>query len=105
MAIKLDESATSVVVYCTDCGHWRAFAWTMEEGHKAAERHESLVHPESFQASKAADKWRARNIRHAAESSIVEVGAVDSRHGNPRPPRTRTQHARAALVVDEARNL
>ena len=75
MPIKLDESTTSVVVYCTDCGHWRAFAWTMAEGHNAAVRHEQLVHPMVEQAAKAREKYRAR---HADDSSIVGVLAAAS---------------------------
>lgn len=85
MAIKLDESTTSVVVYCTECGHWRAFAWTMGEAHQAAVRHEQLVHPDAQQAAKAADKWRSRNVRHAAESARVDKPLHDLPHGNLRP--------------------
>lgn len=70
MAIKLDISTTSVVVFCTDCGHWRAFTWTMPEAHNAAVRHEQLVHPGEVQASNARDQYRRR---HAADSSIVRV--------------------------------
>ncbi|GAB3118398.1 hypothetical protein HNR05_002604 [Leifsonia psychrotolerans] len=79
MAIKLDKSHTSVVVYCEDCGHWRAFAWTVEEAHEAACRHERNVHPESTQASKAASVFRAR---HAVETTNVEHGIEALRHGN-----------------------
>ncbi|MFJ3392028.1 hypothetical protein [Leifsonia aquatica] len=70
MAIKLDESSTSVVVYCTDCGHWRAFAWTLSEGHDAAVRHEQLVHPDLEQADQARRRYLRR---HADDSSIVTV--------------------------------
>lgn len=62
MPIKLDQSTTSVVVYCTDCGHWRAFAWTMPEAHESAVRHEKLVHPDSRKAEKARDIYA---LRHA----------------------------------------
>lgn len=72
MAIKLDKSSTSVVVYCTKCGHWRAFCWTVLEGHEAAVRHEQLVHPEAGQARKAAEMYQAR---HAADSSNVGSSA------------------------------
>lgn len=65
MAIKLDISTTSVVVFCTDCGHWRAFAWTKTEGEAAAIRHEELVHPDSFAARNRA-ATRARVRRHRA---------------------------------------
>lgn len=64
MAIKLDESDTSVVVYCTDCGHWRAFTWTREEGEAAAIRHEENVHPTSYAArNRRATRERVRRHR------------------------------------------
>lgn len=75
MAIKLDPSATSVVVYCTECGHWRAFAWTMTEAHDAAVRHEQLVHPDDEQADQARRRYLRR---HAADSSIVTVADAES---------------------------
>lgn len=75
MAIKLDPSATGVVVYCTECGHWRAFAWTMPEAHNAAVRHEQNVHPDSEQADQARRRYLGR---HADDSSIVTVEATAS---------------------------
>lgn len=65
MAIKLDVSATSVVVYCTDCTHWRAFAWTIPEGHERAVDHEQRVHPGKRQALIARAKYEER---HAVDS-------------------------------------
>lgn len=79
MAIKLDISTNSIVVYCTECGHWRAFAWTKEEAHAAAVRHERNVHPEQRQAEKAQHKYLTR---HAAETTNVDTRADDRRHGN-----------------------
>lgn len=82
MAIKLDISAALIVVYCDDCGHWRAAAWTVEEGHERAVSHEQRVHPGQFQAFKAQAKYLSR---HAADSVIVEVRAESVPHGNSRP--------------------
>lgn len=68
MAIKLDISAALVVVYCTDCTHWRAAAWTITEGHNSAVRHEDNVHEGQSQARKAAERHRSR---HAEKTIIV----------------------------------
>lgn len=84
MAVKLDPSDTCVIVYCTDCGHWRAFAWTYLEGHDAAVRHAELVHPGDF----AAHKRRSDYVRrHAVETGNAEVPEDDRVRGNPRQSR------------------
>jgi len=59
MTIKLDVSTTSVVVTCTDCAFWYAFAWTPKAAEKSAVTHEENVHPESFAVRKRA-KTRER---------------------------------------------
>lgn len=63
--IKLDtsKSAThcSVVVICTQCSYWRAFALSPTEGWASGARHQALVHPEHNQAQKALDQQRWRN--------------------------------------------
>jgi hypothetical protein len=61
MAVKLDISTNSVVVYCTECEHWSAFAWTKAEAHDSACRHESLVHPGDDQASTARSLYKTRH--------------------------------------------
>lgn len=86
MAIKLDISAHSIVVYCEDCGHWRAFAWTIVEGHEAAVRHEQNVHPNERQAFYAQHKYLARL---AAADRIVHTPADDRSHGDSRLVRRR----------------
>jgi hypothetical protein len=63
MPIKLDISKTLVVIYCSDCPHWRACAWTPDEGRTRAAIHETNVHPESFQVRNQI----AKNERRHAE--------------------------------------
>jgi hypothetical protein len=82
MAIKLDISPSSVVVYCDECGHWRAFAFTIAEGHVSASSHEERVHPQSVQARDAASKYRQR---HADDSTIVRLDPDSRLHGTSRP--------------------
>jgi hypothetical protein len=62
MAVKLDISSSLIVVYCTECPHWTAAAWTKAAGHDSAAAHESLVHPGADQASTARSLF---NTRHA----------------------------------------
>jgi hypothetical protein len=78
MAIKLDVSPSSVVVYCEECGHWRAFAWTVLEGHQSAVRHELNVHIESEQARQAQRRYLTR---HADQTVIVTTDPEYSLHG------------------------
>jgi hypothetical protein len=48
MPIRLDISPSSVVAYCTDCGHWRSPNYpTVDEARQRAAEHEERVHPES----------------------------------------------------------
>lgn len=63
MVILLDSTTISTVVRCTSCPYWWAFTWTRGEGWEAGARHESLVHPNTFQARDALHKVR---IRHPA---------------------------------------
>jgi len=51
--IKLDCTRVSVVVICSECAHWSAFAFTKLEGWKSAAAHEERSHPESEQARQA----------------------------------------------------
>jgi hypothetical protein len=65
MAIRIDATEISVVVYCTSCGHWAAFAWTQAEAELTAIQHEELVHPESTNA-RDRSATRQRVQRHRA---------------------------------------
>jgi len=87
MAIRLDISPASVVIYCTACPWWAAIAMSRLEAHTVACNHESLVHPGDTQAAKTAHMYR---LRHAAVAVNVERAPDDSTHGNPRPARRRT---------------
>lgn len=62
MTIKLDvsQSAThcSIVVTCSHCPHWRAFAFGREEGWTSGARHDDRVHPANRQASDTLSKIR-----------------------------------------------
>jgi RNase P subunit RPR2 len=53
VTIRLDSTQHSVVVLCTDCSWWRAFAFTKPEGWAAGARHESVSHPGQRQAQAA----------------------------------------------------
>lgn len=77
MSIKLDKSNELVVVYCTECGHWRAAAWTVAEAHNRAVTHEQNVHPDSTQARDSARRYAGRTD---AETGNVPVGADDVSH-------------------------
>jgi hypothetical protein len=51
MAIKLDISEHSVVVYCTECPSWIVLTSSRVEGHARANTHERAVHPEQSGAA------------------------------------------------------
>ena len=61
MTIKLDISTTSVVVKCTDCPHWFAFAWTKEAAQLSGDRHRIDVH--DVEPARASDRERKRRGR------------------------------------------
>lgn len=105
MTIKLDISPNSIVIYCTACGHWRGFSFDREDAERRGSTHEELVHPEAWEFRRKVMKNNSRRAeRHAADSADDQQRPEDSAHGNPRPPRTRQQHARPALVPDAARD-
>ena len=59
--IRLDVSTTSVVVTCTACPWWSAFAWTREEGWAAGARHQTAAHATPHGNARAAlDATRSR---------------------------------------------
>lgn len=51
MAIKLDKSACSIVVLCTDCPWWRGFALDRVEGWLVGRNHQARLHIGENQAS------------------------------------------------------
>lgn len=65
MAIRIDATENSVVVYCTNCGHWAAFAWSQAEAELTAIEHEKQVHPDDTAVRKRS-ATRARVRRHRA---------------------------------------
>jgi hypothetical protein len=86
MSIKLDISPTSIVIYCTDCGHWRGFAFEREDAEARGVTHEERVHPESWEFRRKVQKNNSRRAeRHAADSINDQIHPEDSRHGNLRP--------------------
>lgn len=56
MAIKLDESRTGIVIYCTDCDYWSAFRFHRVDAWEVACRHEEQVHPEDTRQRHARDE-------------------------------------------------
>lgn len=79
MAIKLDRSSTTVVIWCTEHTFWRAMRFDMAEGHKSAENHELLYHPGEDNAHRAARQWRQRNaIRPHGDSEVCVSEQIDA---------------------------
>lgn len=65
MATKLDHSdASGVLVTCSDCPFWFAFAWTVAAGHDTAVSHQERVHPGIRQA----EFTRASYLRRKADT-------------------------------------
>lgn len=64
MTIKLDSTRVSVVVICTECPWWRAFAFTKSDGWARGAAHEQATHAGSYQARNARDQAASRS-RHA----------------------------------------
>jgi len=61
--IRLDVSTTSIVVKCSECPHWYAFAWTREAGYTSSEQH--LVDVHGIEPNQAAEARRSFLRRHA----------------------------------------
>lgn len=66
MTVKLDVSAHSVVVYCSECPDFSAGCFDAAEGHRIATAHENAAHPRSRVAEINAYKWRKRQEKIAA---------------------------------------
>jgi hypothetical protein len=93
MSIKLDISPTSIVIYCTDCGHWRGFAFDREDAERRGASHEERVHPDTWEFRRKVMKNNTRRAdRHAADSIDDQIRSQDSRHGNLR---SRVREARS----------
>lgn len=67
MSVRIDPSDALIVVWCDSCNWFREAVFTMSAGHAKAAAHESEFHPNSGQARKAFDRYRAR---HAADIRI-----------------------------------
>lgn len=63
MTIRLDSTKISVVVKCTLCPFWSAFADTKDEGWGIGAAHEERAHPELEQARHARDEHRSKARR------------------------------------------
>lgn len=65
MATKLDVSeASGVLVTCSDCPWWFAFAWTIVKGHDVAVDHQDRVHPGTRQAEFTRASFQRRHETH-----------------------------------------
>lgn len=62
--IRLDVSTTSVVVKCSECPHWYAFAWTKEAGQHSGDTH--LVDVHDVEPARARDRERKRHAHKPA---------------------------------------
>ena len=63
MTIKLDVSASSVVITCTDCPYWYSFRFDRLAGYRAGEAHAVRVH--EIEPNVAATARRLWERRHA----------------------------------------
>ena len=61
--ITIDVSCSSVVLHCTSCGVWHAFANDREDAYNRAVAHEQRAHPGEKHAQHARGEWRARSRR------------------------------------------
>lgn len=61
--IYLDCTRITVVIVCTECGHWHAMAFSKLEGWERAAAHEERAHPSITQARDALSTFRKRARR------------------------------------------
>ena len=61
--IRLDVSTTSVVVKCSECPHWYAFAWTKDAARDSGVAHKIAVH--DYEPNEAAEIQRSAARRAA----------------------------------------
>lgn len=81
MPTKIDVSSSGILIVCTDCPFWFAFAFDMADAQNRSCDHEERVHPGMNVASTRRSKWAAR---HAADSAKVSNGQQPRSHGIPR---------------------
>ena len=72
MAIQIDSTPFSTVVYCDICTHWIVSASGRGEALVLGARHEANVHPNITQARKRLDKANQRNRKHAEQKTDDE---------------------------------
>ena len=66
MTITLDRStASGILVKCSDCSYWHAFAWTESEAWASAKRHESAAHGMISRRTQDASNRADYRARHA----------------------------------------
>ena len=67
--IKQDRSPVSVVTTCTDCPHWQAFSFDLDEARRRAGNHLILVHDvepsTANDATRLAETRRQRALTHS----------------------------------------
>lgn len=63
--ITIDQSASSIILFCQDCAVWHAFADDLAAAHDSAVAHENRTHPGTEEAAHARREWR-RRARNAA---------------------------------------
>lgn len=64
--IKLDKSASSVVIACTECPYWFALRLDIHEAYLAGEAHQIRAH--DIEPNVASSPRRLWERRHAARS-------------------------------------
>lgn len=66
MTITIDVCPYTIVVYCSECGHWSRSAYNRTEAHDIAVMHEERVHPTHSQAYEARKAFlKRRGKQHA----------------------------------------
>lgn len=65
MAFTFDKSDSSgILVKCSSCSYWHAFAWTQPQAWQAARQHEMSAHDSqdhTAEVSARVSAWRARH--------------------------------------------
>lgn len=75
--IRLDRTQISVVVTCSACPNWAAFAWDNIDGWRVGRDHEANVHPGNRQAA-------AAYAKAAERAGITPAPAIHAARLNPR---------------------
>lgn len=61
MAIKLDVSPSSIVVYCTECTGWQQLATNKTTARRIVTQHALQVHGSQSREGDAASTWLRRH--------------------------------------------